>query len=342
MARLRRADPSAPGFTRRRRGRGFTYHDFDGGRITDDDILERIERLVIPPAWDDVWICPHPNGHIQAMGTDAKGRRQYRYHDAWRAKRDREKFQHMVAFGRALPKIRHFVHEHLQLEGMPRERVLAAAVRLLDAGFFRIGTEGYTEENGSVGLSTIRKEHVRIDGPAIVFDYPGKSGKRRLQAVVDDDSREVVEELLSRRGGGPELLAYKKGRRWADVRSDDINAYIKEIAGSEFSAKDFRTWSATVLACVALAVSSGTASTPSKRKRAVTRMYKEVSRYLGNTPAVCRSSYVDPRVVDRFRAGDTVLDALVDSDPAEADISRGCLSFHGAVEEAVVEMLDVG
>ena len=341
MPRLRRADPSTPGYTRRRRGRGFSYHDEDGEHITDEETLARIDDLVIPPAWDDVWICPHPNGHIQAMGTDAKGRRQYRYHDAWRAKRDREKFDHMVEFGRALPKIRHFVDEHLQLDGMPRERVLAAAVRLLDAGFFRIGTEGYTEENGSVGLSTIRKEHVCIKDDAIVFDYPGKSGKRRLQSVVDADARAVVERLLRRRGGGEELLAYKSGNRWVDVKSGEINAYIKDISGGDFSAKDFRTWSATVLACIALAVSSETAKTATRRKRAVTRMYKEVSRYLGNTPAVCRSSYVDPRVVDRFRGGETVLEALVAADDADdADISAGCLSFHGTVEVAVIELLD--
>lgn len=338
MTRLRRADPSTPGLARRRRGKGFTYLNPDGTRVGDAATLERIAGLVIPPAWAEVWICPHANGHIQAMGSDARGRRQYRYHDAWRARRDREKFDHMLEFGRALPKIRHFVAEHLQLEGMPRERVLAAAVRLLDAGFFRIGTEGYTEENGSFGLSTILREHVRIEGERIVFDYPGKSGQRRLQSIVDADARDVVHTLLRRRGGGDELLAYKAGNRWQDVKSTDINAYLKEIAGAEVTAKDFRTWSATVLACVALAVSAEAAHTPSRRTRAVARMYQEVSGYLGNTPAVCRSSYVDPRVVDRFRSGESVLDSLTDLDAPSTDL--GTLSFHGAVEAAVIALLD--
>ena len=175
--RLRRSDCSMPGITRRRAGKGFTYADADGRRVTDGDVLDRIRALAVPPAWTDVWICADPLGHIQAVGTDAKGRRQYRYHDRWRARRDKEKFDHALAFAKALPRLRKVVASHLAEEGLSKERVLACAVRLLDLGFFRVGTEGYAEENQTYGLATIRKKHVRIDGDVITFDYPSKSGK---------------------------------------------------------------------------------------------------------------------------------------------------------------------
>jgi DNA topoisomerase IB len=274
--------------------------------VRTDAVVERIRALVIPPAWTDVWICPLANGHIQAVGTDAAGRRQYLYHPAWRERRDQEKFDRMLEFARALPRLRRVTGRHLQAAGMPRERSLACAVRLLDRGFFRIGGETYAEENGSYGLATMRKEHVAVRGAAIVFDYPAKSGRVRLQSVVDADVREVVAALRRRRAGGPELLAYRDGREWRDVRSADINAYIKEIAGEEYSAKDFRTWHGTVLASVALAVSFPAVHSPTARKRAIVRAVHEVSHYLGNTPAVCRRSYIDPRVIDRFDSGDTV------------------------------------
>ena len=337
MPRLRRTDCSAAGIRRRRAGKGFTYVGPDGLKVTDAATLARIRALAIPPAWTDVWICPYPNGHIQAMGTDARGRRQYRYHDYWRLRRDREKFDHMLEFARALPKIRHFAAEHLAEDGLSRNRVLACAVRLLDLGFFRIGTEGYAEENQTYGLATLRKSHVRVKGNTIVFDYVAKSGKRRIQSVADDDVLAVVQELKARRGGGPELLAWRNGEQWVDVKSADINAYIKEATGGEFSAKDFRTWTATVLAAVALAVSSSMARSPTGRKRAITRAMKEVSDYLGNTPAVCRSSYVDPRVVDRYTGGATVLDALASLDE---ESGLGGLHTHGAIEEAVLRLLE--
>ncbi|MEA3078299.1 MAG: topoisomerase [Actinomycetota bacterium] len=329
MPRLKRVDCSTTGYRRRKAGKGFVYLDDCGQKVTDAVELDRIKALAIPPAWTDVWICPHPMGHIQAVGIDARGRKQYRYHDKWRERRDREKFEHMVEFGRALPKIRHFAAEHLAEEELSRERVLACAVRLLDLGFFRIGTEGYAEENQTFGLATIRKAHVKVNGDVIVFDYTAKSGKRRIQSVADPDVLAVVRELKSRRGGGPELLAWKRGDQWVDVKSADINAYIKEATGGEFTAKDFRTWSATVLAAVALAVSKGVAPSVSGRKRAIARAMKEVAEYLGNTPAVCRSSYVDPRVIDRYTAGNTVLDALaaLDDDPTR-------------VETAVLDLLD--
>src|SRR3954462_1580682 len=308
MPRLRRADCSAAGIRRRRRGKGFEYLDEDGRRLTDEETLARIRDLAIPPAWEDVWICPFPMGHIQATGTDARGRKQYRYHDKWRERRDQEKFDEMIDFARALPGMRKRVDEHLESDGMTRERVLASAVRLLDRGFFRVGGEDYAVENESYGLATIHKRHVQLlDGCRLRFDYPAKSGRRRVQSIVDADVYEILSELKRRRGGSPELLAYRDGRRWRDLKSADINAYVKEVTGGDFSAKDFRTWNATVLAAVALAV-SGPAAKRSKwaRKRAETRAIKEVARYLGNTPTVARASYVDPRVFDRFEGGLTI------------------------------------
>ena len=338
MPRLRRADCSAPGYRRRRAGRGFVYVDACGERITDPETLHRIEALVIPPAWTDVWICPWPNGHIQATGVDAAGRTQYRYHDAWRTKRDREKFDHMVEFGRALPALRERIANDLDEDGLSRTRVLACATRLLDLGFFRIGTEGYAEQNQTYGLATIRKDHVRVRGEVVEFDYFAKSGKQRLQSIVDPTVVEVVRTLKRRRGGGPELLAYRgDDGAWCDVKSTDINAYIKEVTGGDYTAKDFRTWAATVLAAVALAVSANAVHSRTARKRAVSRAFQEVAHYLGNTPAVCRSSYVDPRVVDRYLAGVTVAKAL---EKLGANAQEGHLGTQGAVEWAVLDLLE--
>jgi DNA topoisomerase IB len=322
-------------------GRGFVYLDPAGARVTDPDVLDRIRGLVIPPAWTDVWICVDARGHIQATGVDARGRTQYRYHDVWRERRDREKFDHMLEFARALPKLRYATTLHLAEDAMSRERVLAGAARLLDLGFFRIGTEGYAEENQTYGLATIHKRHVKLEPPGTLhFDYMAKGSKRRIQSVVDPEVYLLVEALKRRRGGKPELLAWQRGRTWVDVRSNDINLYIKEVTGGDFSAKDFRTWNATVLAAVALAVSTG-ATSPTARKRAVTRAMKEVAHYLGNTPAVCRSSYVDPRVVDHYLGGTTIVGALeaalveAPADPAEA----GTLLTQGPIEEAVLDLL---
>ncbi len=340
MVRLRRSDCSAAGLRRRRAGRGFVYLDACGSRVTDPETLARIRALVIPPAWTDVWICEDARGHIQALGTDARGRRQYRYHDVWRERRDREKFDHMVEFARSLPKLRYWIGEHLREDGLTRERVLGCAARLLDLGFFRIGTEGYAEENQTYGLATIQKRHVKLSGQTLMFDYVAKGGKRRLESVVDPEVFEVVEALERRRGGSPELLAWRRPGRpatWVDVRSPDINAYIKETTGGDFTAKDFRTWSATVLASVALGVSTS-ATSATARKRAISRTYQEVAHYLGNTPAVCRSSYVDPRVVDRYREGVTIAPAL--EALGWTGVPDGTTGIHGAVEEAVLDLLD--
>ena len=336
MSRLRRADPSVPGYTRRRAGKGFVYLDEHGRRIADAETLARIQALVIPPAWQSVWICPWPNGHLQAVGFDARGRRQYRYHDRWRARRDAEKFDHMVDFAQALPVMRQRCTELLAGDDLSRHRVLACAIRLLDLGFFRIGGEEYVEQNGSYGLATLRKEHVTLgEDHSLLFDYPAKSGKRRVQTISDPDVFAVVAALKRRRAGGPELFAWKEDGHWVDVKSSDVNEFVKELSGGAFTAKDFRTWAGTVLAAVALAIAEG-AKSRTARQRAVSRAYQEVAHYLGNTPAVCRKSYVDPRVVDRYRAGVTIAEALIRGD--DGCLTAGC-AIHGAIEAAALALL---
>jgi DNA topoisomerase I len=337
VTRLRHADPSLPGFTRKRAGKGFSYYDEAGRRIADVETLERIKALVIPPAWSDVWICPWRTGHLQAVGIDARGRRQYLYHDRWRARRDAEKFDHMVDFARALPAMRERCSELLAGDDLSRERVLACTLRLLDLGFFRIGGEEYAEQNNSYGLATLCKEHVTL-GPdhAVTFDYPAKSGKRHVQTIIDEAVFGVIAALKRRRTGGEELFAYRDRRQWIDVRSSDINDFVKEISGGEFTAKDFRTWAGTVLGAVAFAVAER-ARSKTARQRAISRAYQEVAHYLGNTPAVCRKSYVDPRVVDRYRAGVTIAETLGQFDDGADEAATG---LHGAIERAVLELLD--
>jgi DNA topoisomerase IB len=305
MARLRRSDCSAAGIRRRKRGRGFSFEDADGTPITDEETLERIRALAIPPAWRDVWICPDPVGHIQATGYDEAGRKQYRYHDRWDERRASRKYSKMREFAAALPRLRRVVRRDIELEGMPRERALATAVRLLDLGFFRIGGEEYAEANESYGVATIRREHVHRDGEEIVFDFPAKSHRRRIQAIGDEAAIAALEAMRRRRGGPADLLAWKEGRRWHDLRSADINDYIHEAIGDEFSAKDFRTWSGTVLAAAALAGEEKPAS-DAAAKRTIKRAVETVAAALGNTPAVCRRSYIDPRVFDRYRDGETI------------------------------------
>lgn len=305
MTRLRRVAPRSPGWSRRRAGSGFVYLDEDGARLP-VEAAARIKALAIPPAWTDVWISPIANGHIQALGTDAAGRRQYLYHPAWREQRDKSKHDHVLAIAARLRPARAVVAEHLALPGMPRQRALGTAFRLLDLGFFRIGGEAYAEEHGSYGLATIEKQHVSIVGREVVFEYTAKSSQERLVAVTDDAVRTAVEELRRRRGGGPELLAYRDGRRWRDISSADINAYVKDVVGADVSAKDFRTWHATVLAAVALAGKLDDRRSATATKRAVKAAMVEVAGYLGNTPTVARSSYVDPRVIDRYEDGATI------------------------------------
>jgi DNA topoisomerase I len=336
VPRLRRSDCSVPGIRRRRRGRGFEYLDPGGDRIDDAAALERIRELAIPPAWEDVWICLDPLGHLQATGVDAAGRKQYRYHDEWRRRRDRQKFDSMIRFGEALPRLRRRVSRDLRGDGLDRARVLACAVRLLDLGFFRIGSEEYAEDNDSYGLATMRREHASVRDAEVVFDYPSKAGRRRVQAIADEDACGVVAALKRRRGGDGELFAHREGGGWATVRSDAINAYVKEIAGGDYTAKDFRTWNATVLAAVAIAVQGRDATTRTARKRAVAGAVKGVAHLLGNTPAVCRTSYIDPRVFDRFRSGWTIARVL-DELGGEPDLANR--RKRSRIEAAVLDLL---
>ena len=286
-----------------------------------------------------MWICPYPNGHLQATGTDAAGRRQYRYHDVWRQRRDATKFDHMLEFARRLPALRrHCVDVLEHRDGLDRERVLACAVRLLDHGFFRIGTERAVDEEDAVGLATMRKEHVTIKGRNLVeFDYVAKGGQRLVRQLADPTVVEIVGRLRRRRGGGPELLAYRAvDGTWVDVTATDVNEAIKEHCGPDSSSKDFRTWNATVLAAVALAV-TGPVDSAYKRKRAVTRVCQEVAHYLGNTPTVARNSYIDPRVFDRFETGWTIGGALHAIGDA-ADF--GVPAYQGEIERAVLDLLN--
>ncbi|HKF83896.1 MAG TPA: DNA topoisomerase IB [Solirubrobacterales bacterium] len=303
--RLKRADCAGPGIRRIRRGSGFSYEDGAREAIADEETLERIRQLAIPPAWKEVWICPDPFGHIQATGYDEAGRKQYLYHERWQQRQAERKFELVREFALALPKLRRAVTADLRRQGMPRERALACAVRLLDLGFFRVGSEVYASENESFGLATVRREHVTIKRNEVVFDFPAKSGQRRVQSIRDAAARRAIEAMHRRRGGPEDLLAYRAGGGWVDVRSDEINEYIHEKIGAEFSAKDFRTWHGTVLAAVALAGEEKPRS-EAAAKRCIAGAVKQVSEALGNTPAVCRASYIDPRVLDRFRDGVTI------------------------------------
>jgi DNA topoisomerase IB len=335
--RLRRSDTSRPGFTRRRCGKGFTYHEPDGSPLRDRTELARIRALVIPPAWTDVWICCDARGHIQALGTDAAGRRQYRYHDQWRVKRDAAKFDHVLDVAQRLPELRERVAHDLAARGYGRDRVLGAAARLLDIGVFRIGGEVYASGDdpsgeATYGLATLLREHVTVRGAVMDFRFPAKGGVERAQRIVDAPVAAVVRALLRREDDAAGLLAFRSGRQWRDVRSTDINAYLKEHShGCEISAKDFRTWHATVLAAVVLAGSPATSRVG--RRRAVSAAMREVAEYLGNTPAVAKASYVDPRVVDLYHHGTIITLPDADGDIVTDEDARS------QAEKAVLDLL---
>ncbi|MGW5688460.1 DNA topoisomerase IB [Nonomuraea sp. NPDC003754] len=284
------SDQNEPGIRRRRRGRGFSYTYPDGRPVRDAATLDRIRALAVPPAWKDVWICCSPDGHLQAAGTDAAGRRQYRYHEEWRAQQDRLKFDRVLEMAERLPAFRKKVQEQLETRGLTRERVLATAARLLDVGYFRVGGEEYE----SYGLATLRMEHVTCANGSVLFCYPAKGDVPREVEVTDRSACRVVRALKAL-GHEGELLRYKGADGWTDVRSDEINTYVRETLGCEATAKDFRTWQGTVLAAV------GLATTPD-----VPEVMRRVADYLGNTPAVARASYVDPRVIEAFERGRTV------------------------------------
>jgi DNA topoisomerase IB len=311
------------------------YRDHDGQRVRDPELLERLRGLAIPPAWRDVWICADPWGHLQATGIDAAGRKQYLYHPRWRERKDREKFERMVRFARWLPDLRRRLAADLGGGEPTREAVLACAVRLLDVGLFRVGSEQYADEDHGVGLATIRRGHVSLRGKAIVFDYPAKGGIRRVQSIDDPLSHELVRTLRRRRGGGPQLLACREGSGWVPVRSDEVNGYLKRQTEEEFTAKDFRTWNATVLAAVSLAAGGRDAATGAARKRAINQAVRVVATTLGNTPAVARRAYIDPRVLDRYLSGWTIAGVVDGDDDLRPADDRG----RARLERAVLDLL---
>jgi DNA topoisomerase IB len=340
MSSLKRSDPSSPGLTRVGAGKGFFYRDADGERVTDEATLTRIEELVLPPAWKDVWIAPEADGHIQATGTDAAGRLQYRYHDAWREQRDAEKFERVLEFAAGLPKLRATLLEHLRQDGIPRERALACAVRLLDLGFFRLGSEDYAEQNETFGVATMQQRHVKVDDDQVVFDYAAKGGKHRIQVIADQEVVDVVELWKKRRGAKNRLLAFKDGGRWRELHPGDVNEYLKEHAG-DCSAKDFRTWNGTVLAALGVAVKADDGLTERQHQQAIVDTVKEVAYFLGNTPAVARASYVDPRVFDRFDEGWTIAARVDELGGPEAFIDpEGRIALEDAVRDLLADVGD--
>jgi DNA topoisomerase IB len=296
--------------------------------VTDQATLDRIEALVIPPAWRDVWICPYPNGHIQAVGKDDAGRRQYLYHDQWRRDRDEDKHDRVLAMARRMPQWRAEVERDLTGRGLTRERVLAAALRLLDRGVFRTGGEEYAEENGTHGVATLLREHAEVRGEECTFSYPAKGGVERSVSISDPALAKVVKSLLRSRSGSDRLLVFRAGGTWHEVHAADINERFRELAGDECSAKDLRTWTATVLAATAFAA-AGRPSSERERKRVEADVMRQVSDALGNTPAVCRSSYVDPRLVEAYRGERTIAAALkrarrLTGDDARAALEKAC------------------
>jgi len=290
--RLRRSNPAGPGWTRRRQGKGFRYLDAKGQTLTADDVA-RAKDLVIPPAWREVWICPHPTGHIQAVGYDDAGRRQYLYHEQWRTERDAEKFDRVLKLAPKLGKFREQVVRDMKSRG--RTRLLAIALRLLDRGIFRVGHEQYVEENGTHGVATLLCEHLAVRGDRIRFHFPAKSGVEVDQEITDPELARALKSLL--RGKTPDCRVF-------EITADDVNERFRELVGDEFSVKDLRTWRATVFAAQFFAEVLKERGKPSQR--AVSAVMKEVAAELGNTPTVARNSYVDPRLVEAFEQGEVI------------------------------------
>ncbi|MEN2675201.1 DNA topoisomerase IB [Herbaspirillum huttiense] len=298
---LRYVNDGMPGIRRRRRGKGFAYHDAHGELIRDDDVVARLKSLAIPPAWEDVWISPHANGHIQATGRDARGRKQYRYHVRWRSVRDDAKYLRMISFARALPTIRRVVEQDLKRPGLHRQKVLAAVVHLLQATFMRVGNDEYAKQNQSFGLTTLRHRHVRVDGSDVLFRFRGKSGVQHDIKLHDPYVARIIRKM--RELPGQELFQYvdDEGERHC-IDSGDVNAYLREAAGEDFSAKDFRTWAGTVLATLALQAFERVDS-QAQAKQNVVRAIENVARRLGNTPSICRKCYVHPAVIESYLDG---------------------------------------
>ena len=319
---LRYSTDDRPGFTRQPSGEGFLYLDTDGKRITDEDTLERIRKIVIPPAWTDVWICPWPNGHLQATGRDARGRTQYRYHARWREQRGAENFARMIAFAKVLPKIRRRAERDLAKRGLPREKVLGVVVRLLELTLIRVGNDEYARVNRSFGLTTLRDRHARIDGTSVKFRFRGKAGLMHEVGLRDRRLASIIRRCQEL--PGQELFQYLDDvGNVRDVTSDDVNDYIREASGGDFTAKDFRTWAGTLLAYRALRALQPEDHGPAAKKNVVQAM-RVTAEKLGNTPAVARGSYVHPAVLDAYLEGGlggALVDAAEDQavPPTEAD-----------------------
>ncbi|WP_371667757.1 DNA topoisomerase IB [Streptomyces sp. NBC_00289] len=335
--RLRTSSCDGPGFSRVRSGRGFRYRDERGQPLTDPGQLARIRDLTIPPAWRDVWICPWPNGHLQAVGTDAAGRRQYLYHERFRVQQEQAKHEHVREVARVPPELRAQVARDLDGRGLSRTRVTACAVRLLDLGFFRIGSDRHTRANETYGLTTMQREHVTCGRGEITFSYPAKGGVEVVRALADEQALAVVRALRRRPRGGERLFSHWDRGAWHDLHGGDLNEALRRLSGTEITAKDFRTWHATVLAAVALAVTTEEArATAAARRRQASRAVREVSHYLGNTPAVCRASYIAPRVFELFEQGQTIAPVLT---RLGEHGHFGRPATQGAVEAAVLDLL---
>ncbi|WOF23306.1 DNA topoisomerase IB [Microbacterium betulae] len=328
MVRLRRTSPEERGWTRRRSGPGFAYLDEHGERLPEDAVA-RVTGLVIPPAWTDVWITPHVNGHLQAVGTDDAGRRQYLYHPQWRARRDAEKFDRVLGFGEALGRSRPRILEDLSRRGMPPERACATAVRLLDLGCFRIGDDVYADRHGSFGLTTLERGHVRRAGEALVFRFTGKSGVGHRIEIDDAAVGRAIDAMRRRGDGEATLLSFRDRGGWHRLTPALVNDYVRASTGVEATAKDFRTWHATVLAAATLAEHGEQAASATARRRAVAATMRDVAAFLGNTPAVTRTSYVDPRVVSAYDEGRTIARAVrgrhADDDARQLAVERATL-----------------
>jgi DNA topoisomerase I len=323
VARLRRSRSDGPGYRRLRRGRGWQYLDAEGEPLTDPEIKQRLDGLVIPPAWRDVWICPYANGHLQATGVDDAGRRQYLYHEQWRLEKDEEKHERVLELVPKLPSFRTAVHGDLTGKGLTCRRVLAGALRMLDCGVFRTGGDAYAEENGSRGVATLLREDVAFKSGDLLFHYTAKGGIERRLRMKDPELASLIRGLRRARPEGERLLAYRDGRTWCEVRADAVNERFKELTGPEFTAKDLRTWNATVVAAVAFA-QVGRPGSQRGRKKVEVQVMDQVAEQLGNTRTVARQSYVDPRVVSAFDDGRTIKLAAVESsgEAARAEIER--------------------
>ncbi|MCU1407828.1 MAG: topoisomerase [Glaciihabitans sp.] len=304
MPRLRRSNSSGAGLHRTTAGQGFIYQDAHGRTVQDPELRERIEALAIPPAWSDVWIAPYSNGHIQATGLDAAGRRQYIYHPTWREQKDRIKYDRALSLAESLPAARRQVTMDLRSEGPNRQRALAAGFRMLDTGSLRVGSERYAESNGSIGLTTLLCSHATVSGHRVRLRFPAKSGQAWESEIVDSDLAAVVRSL-KRRGGNARLLSFKDGARWRPLDAGDINDYVRERTGGAFTAKDFRTLHGTLTAAISLA-QQGPQTTQSKRQKAISQAVRDTAAVLSNTPSIARSSYIDPRVLDHYSHGRTI------------------------------------